>query len=533
MPPSMTVRDAVLDVLRDAGIATIFGNPGSTELRFLRDWPDDIRYVTALHEGVAVAMADGFAQVSGNAAFVNLHSAGGVGNAMGSIFSAFRNLTPLVITAGQQTRALLPAMPFLYAEDATALPRPYVKWSCEPARGEDVPAAIARAYHLALQRPCGPTFVSIPEDDWDRPAEPVTTRRIFGDFGADPNALELLTAEIAGAARLAIVAGPGVDRDGAAQALVAVAERLGAPVWVSPFSSRCSFPERHPRFAGFLPPVRAAIGRTLAAYDVVLVLGAPIFTYHVYTADAAFAATTRVLQVTDDPAVAAAAPVGTAVVATTRGVLEGLLRRLPSAGARGAAAREAERAPVPSVAPSDPIAPAFALQAISRTLPPRAIVVEEAPTHRGPMHEYLPIPDAGSFFAAASGSLGWGLGAAIGAALAAPDRRVLALLGDGSSMYAIQGLWTAAQLGVPVTFVIMDNRSYAAMDEFGRYLGFENAPSFALPGLDFVRAAEAFGVRGVRIEHADELEPALRAAFAADTPVLISVAVEAPANRIY
>jgi benzoylformate decarboxylase len=149
------------------------------------------------------------------------------------------------------------------------------------------------------------------------------------------------------------------------------------------------------------------------------------------------------------------------------------------------------------------------------------------------MHEYLPIPDAGSFFAAASGSLGWGLGAAIGAALAAPDRRVLALLGDGSSMYAIQGLWTAAQLGVPVTFVIMDNRSYAAMDEFGRYLGFENAPSFALPGLDFVRAAEAFGVRGVRIEHADELEPALRAAFAADTPVLISVAVEAPANRIY
>ncbi len=167
-----TVREVTHDLLRALGLTTIFGNPGSTEMRFLRDLPDGLRYVLALQESSAVAMADGYAQVTGNAAFVNLHSAVGVGHALGSIFTAMRNRTPLVVTAGQQTRAMLPTEPYLFAEQATELPRPYVKWSCEPARAEDVPPALARAYYLAMQRPRGPTFVSIPEDDWDACAPP-------------------------------------------------------------------------------------------------------------------------------------------------------------------------------------------------------------------------------------------------------------------------------------------------------------------------------------------------------------------------
>src|SRR5262252_2788182 len=167
----MTVRAAALDLLRAFGITTIFGNPGSTELPLFRDFPKDFRYIVGLQEAVVVGMADGYAQATRNAAFVNLHSAAGVGHAMGNIFTAFRNRTPLVIAAGQQARAILPYEPFLFATEATELPKPYVKWSQEPARGEDVPAAIARAYYTAMQPPCGPTFVSIPVDDWDRNAE--------------------------------------------------------------------------------------------------------------------------------------------------------------------------------------------------------------------------------------------------------------------------------------------------------------------------------------------------------------------------
>jgi benzoylformate decarboxylase len=532
-PAATTVRDAVFAYLRTVGIAHVFGNPGSTELRFLRDWPTDFTYVTALHEGSAVAMADGYASRARNAAFVNLHSAGGLGNAMGSIFSAYRNQTPLVITAGQQTRSLMPDMPFLFAEDATTLPRPYVKWSCEPARGEDVPRAIARAYAIAMQRPFGPTFVSIPEDDWDRPASPVPAREIFGAFAASEEGIAAIVSAVASASKIAIVAGPGVDRDDACGALVAFAEHLDVPVWVSPFSSRCSFPERHANFAGFLPPVKTGIARALAPYDLVLVLGAPIFTYHVETGGEPFAPGTRVVQVVDDPATAAAAPVGTCVVATLARTIRRLTDATTARSGTGEKLRNRTiRASVPST-PNERATPAAVLGSIARALPPGAIVVEEAPTHRGAMHEHLPIAEAGAFYAAASGSLGWALPAAIGVALAAPTRRVVALLGDGSSTYAIQALWTAARLHVPVTFVVLNNGSYAAMDEFGRFLGFEGTPSFDLAGLDFVRAAEAFGVRGVRVATLSHFDECLRVALAATEPTLVEVSVEASTGEIY
>src|SRR5437762_332573 len=194
---SVTVREAVFGLLRDVGLTTIFGNPGSTELPMFRDFPADFRYVLGLQESVVVAMADGFAQARGTAAFVNLHSAIGVGHAVGSLFTAYKNQTPLVITAGQQARSILPFEPFLYSAQATELPKPYVKWSCEPARAEDVPAAIARAYYTAMQTPRGPTLVSVPVDDWDRPCMPVEPRFISKIVRGDPALLEEFAGQLA------------------------------------------------------------------------------------------------------------------------------------------------------------------------------------------------------------------------------------------------------------------------------------------------------------------------------------------------
>src|SRR4030095_4058884 len=188
----MTVRAVVLNLLRAFGITTIFGNPGSTELPLFRDFPKDFRYILGLQEAVVVGMADGYAQATRNAAFINLHSAAGVGHAVGNIFTAFRHRTPLLVTGGQQARAILPFDPFLYSKEATELPKPYVKWSCEPARAEDVPLAIARGYYVAMQPPRGPVLVSVPADDWARRCEPVAPRVVSRELRPEPRVLQAI-----------------------------------------------------------------------------------------------------------------------------------------------------------------------------------------------------------------------------------------------------------------------------------------------------------------------------------------------------
>ncbi len=446
------------------------------------------------------------------------------------MFSAFKNQTPIVITAGQQSRALFPTVPFLYAQDATTLPQPYVKWACEPARAEDVPTAIEHAYYVAMQAPAGPTFVSIPEDDWDREAPSVELRRVDARVRASHEAIDAVVDALRASARPALVVGPGVDRDDASDAAIKIAERVGAAVYVSPFSSRCSFPERHPNFAGFLPPVRTQIVEALREHDLVVVLGAPLFTYHVYTGGPAIAEGTAVFHLTDDPMAAASAAVGTSIVTTLRESLEEIVRAIATTDRAPASPARKPAAPLGS---TERLSGAAALQTLARTMPEGAIVVEEAPSHRSVMHDYLPIERPGTFFAAASGSLGWALPASVGASLARPSQRIVAVLGDGSSMYAIQGIWTAVRFSLPITFLILNNGAYAAMNQFSRYLGFTGAPSFALEGLDFVRAAEAFGARGTRVTAMPDLEAALRASFASSLPSLVDAVLDDPVAAIY
>ncbi len=400
---SVTVKQATLDLLRAFGIRRVFGNPGSTELPFLSDWPDDIDYVLALQEASAVGMADGYAQATRNAGFVNLHSAAGVGNALGNIYTAHRNQTPLVITAGQQARSILPLQAFLYAERASEFPRPYVKYSVEPARPEDVPAAIARAYYTAMQPPCGPTFVSIPIDDWAHAAAPIEARKVSREIGPELEAMEALVAALGSAKHPALVVGPGVDRAGAVDLMVRVAEKAKASVWVSPFSARCSFPERHPQFAGFLHASPAQLSDALREHDLVVVIGAPVFTFHVEGHAAIFDGGATIFQITDDPDAAAVTPVGTSIVATMKPALSSLLDLLPEskrARRKAACCRRHRRPPMPM-----PVE--FLLHSLSQAMPDGASLVEEVPSHRPAMQKFMPMRGQDSFYTMASGGLGY------------------------------------------------------------------------------------------------------------------------------
>jgi benzoylformate decarboxylase len=526
---SITVKQATLDLLRAFGIKKVFGNPGSTELPFLSDWPDDIDYVLGLQEASVIGMADGYAQATRSAGFVNLHSAAGVGNALGNIYTAHRNQTPLVITAGQQARSILPLQAFLYAERASEFPRPYVKFSVEPARAEDVPAAIARAYYVAMQPPCGPTFVSVPIDDWTHPTQPVEPRQVSRELGPDRSAMQALATALAASKHPALVVGPGVDRAEAVELMVRVAEKTKASVWVSPFSARCSFPERHPQFSGFLHASPAQLSDALRAHDLVVVVGAPVFTFHVEGHAAIFDGATTIFQITDDSTAAAVTPVGTSIIATIKPALTLLLELLPETKRAVPAGRILP--PAPSA--GDPIPVEYLLHALSAAMPEDAVLVEEAPSHRPAMQKFMPMRGQDSFYTMASGGLGYSLPAAAGMALGRPGVRTVCLIGDGSAMYSIQALWTAAQRKLPLTVVVINNAGYGAMRSFSQVMQVRNVPGLELPGLDFVKLAEGMGCDAVRVAKASELAPALKRGLAHQGASLIEVMVDSAVPLLY
>jgi benzoylformate decarboxylase len=518
--------------MRQLGLTTVFGNPGTTEVPFLTDWPDDFHYVLGLQESVVVAMADGYAQARRAPVFVNLHSAGGVGNALGSVFTAQRNRSPLIVTAGQQTRTLVHGEPFLGATEAANFPKPYVKWSYEPARAEDVPAALARAYHLATQPPQGPVFVSIPADDWDRPVSgPVPARQPVPGFAPAPEAVTELAEALRTCERPAFVVGAAVDQDAAVPDIVALAEKTQAAVWASPMSGRCSFPEDHPRFAGFLQPEKRLLAAVLADYDLIVVWGAPAFTYHVYRGenDTPFP---PMFLVHDDPDVLARAPRGRGILGTLRHSVRQVAEQVGQTDRKAPAGYVRPDKPTEST----PMTAAYVLDVISESLPVDAVVVEEIPSHRNDLHDFLPVrsPDGG-FLAGASGSLGYAVAASVGVAMADRSRRVLGLIGDGSSMYGIQAVWTAVQEQAPVTFLIMDNARYAAVAVLGEAAGGTKVPGVELGGIDFVSLATSMGCAARLIQRPQELKAALTEDFspAVSGPTLLHVRLDRSQRFLY
>jgi benzoylformate decarboxylase len=518
------IRDLTYSVLRGHGITTVFGNPGSNELPFLADFPADFRYILALHEGVAVAMADGYAQATGKPALVNLHSAAGTGNGMGALANAWNAHSPIVVLAGQQARPMIGVEALLTNIDATALTRPLVKSSQEPASARDVPLAISRAIHMAAL-PCpGPVYVSVPYDDWSKEGDPqsaaLATRIVAsGGLPAEQTLMALIT-RLQKVRNPVLVLGPDVDAARANADAVTLAEKLRAPVWVAPSAPRCPFPTTHPGFRGLLPAGIAAISRLLAGHDLIAVFGAPVFRYHQYDPGFYLPAGVDLVAVVSSQEEAARAPVGDAIVGDVGHILAVLANRVVPSGRPPPQPRER---PAPAQVRSGPIRSDVLFDLIARVAPRDAIFVNESTSTTETLWERLPLEGQGSYFFAAAGGLGFAMPAALGVQLACPSRRVVALVGDGSANYAITALWTAAQYQIPVVFVILKNGLYGALHWFAETLHVHGVPGLDVPGIDFVSLARGYGVDAVHAGRSEEIEAALKAALGSDRPTLIEI----------
>src|SRR3954451_3083189 len=331
-----TVREATFELFRRHAMTTIFGNPGSTELPMLAEFPSDFRYVLGLQEAVVVGMADGYAQASGSVTHVNLHTAPGVGNAMGAMFNAQANHSPLLVTAGQQVRAQITMQANLTNRDATRVVHPYVKWSFEPPRAADVPAALAQGIYRASLPPKGPAFVSIPMDDWsqeiaDDDVRYVANRTVTGRGVADPEAVRALARRLEAAQSPVLVAGPDVDASGGWDTAIALAEKQHLGVWASPApgGGRLGFPEGHPNFQGTLPPGIGAVAGALAGHDLILVAGSSVFPYYPYIPGPPLPEGAELVAITSDPDEASRAPMGDAIVADVALTLKALVEAVP------------------------------------------------------------------------------------------------------------------------------------------------------------------------------------------------------------
>lgn len=516
-----TVREVTFDLLRRLHVDAIFGNPGSTELPMFRDFPADFRYVLGLQESVAVGMADGYAQARGNIAVASLHSAAGVGHALGAIFTAFRNQTPLLITAGQQARSILPFDPFLAAVSATEFPKPYVKYAIEPARAEDVPLAIARACRIAMQEPRGPVFVSVPVDDWDRETEFLPERSVVSARYPDPEAIEAIVKALETASNPALVVGASVDRGGGWNAMRTLAEKVNGKVYAAAYANRCGFSENHPLYAGALPPSRQGIVRRLSGHDYVLVLGSAAFPYHIEEDGPHIPEGATLFQITENPDFAAWTPSGSALVADLKPSIEAIAARLQ----RSHRSPPARRASPPLVEPGEAISVEYLMQTLALVRDPDSVLVEEIPTSGHIRRDYIRVDRPASYLCGASGGLGFGMAGAVGYSLGAPERPVLAIIGDGSAMYTIQSLYSAARENADVTYVIVNNQSYLALEEFGKHFAMTEVVGTKLPGLNLAGLASAMGVAAERVDRPDRLEAALREAIGRKGPALVEVLV--------
>lgn len=532
-----TIRQVTFELLRQLNITTVFGNPGSTEETFLKNFPADFRYIQTLHESSAVAAADGYAQSTRNVALVNVHTSAGLSNAMSNILTAFMNRTPLIITAGNQTRDMLLMEPWLTNIEPETLPKPWVKWSYQPVRAEDVPAAFMRAYAMALQPPAGPVFLSIPLDDWDQPAgaAPAVVRSVTQRIGPDPVRIREFAQALSAAKNPVLIYGSAIARGEGWDAGIRLAEKLNIPVHAAPASERPPFPESHPLYAGGLPFAIKPLSDKLAGHDVAIVIGAPVFRYYPYVAGEYIPQGLRLLHVTDDPSEAGRAPVGDSLLCDAVLAVEQLTELVAARPARAAAVGKqphgmAAHPAAPEPAAGSVLSAAQLFRAVRSVVPENAILVEESPSNLGELHTAWPVDKPDSFYTFASGSLGWNLPASAGIALGERDsgrnRPVVAIIGDGSMQYSVQGLWTAAQHQLPVLFIIPENRQYGILKSFAILEETPGVPGLDIPGLDIVALATGYGCTAVRAETEDEVTAACKAALEWKGPTVLVVPIQ-------
>jgi benzoylformate decarboxylase len=499
-----TVRDVTYELLRQLGATTLFSNPGSTEISFLGALPPDFEFVLALHEGSVVAIATGRAIALGKPSIVLLHTTAGLGNAVSALATARVNRAPLVVLVGQQDRRHLAFEPFLTGR-LEGLAGEYPVHVEQPVHAQGVPGAVARAWHEAISAR-GPALVIVPMNDWLEPAgeahELAAPARLLRTQAPDAGAADELAAFIAAARSPVLVVGAGADAPDAWAALVPLAEKLGCPVWQEPFGSRPGFPQDHALFAGHLPAGRAGVRDKLAGHDVVIAVGAPVFRQFSYEPGPFVEPGTRVAIVSDDPAELHRAPVELAVLAAPGPLCKALLDRVPAGS--GASPRRRRTQPPAPPAPGERLRAGHVFAALAERIPPDTVLLEESPSSRAEMNDLLPARRPLGFLSAAMGGLGFALPAAIGIRLAMPDRPVVAIVGDGSSIYQIQAVWSAAHYGVGPLFIVLANGRYAVMDRLAELQGAAAVwPGFE--SVDIAAVARGFGCDAVQISEHGEL----------------------------
>jgi benzoylformate decarboxylase len=546
-------KEALLALLRQEGVRYMFGNPGTTELPLMDALAVEtgLGYVLGLQEAAVIAMADGYAQASGQLAAVNVHVAPGLGNALGMLYDAQKAGAPLLVTAGQHDQTFNFTEPILWA-DLSPIARPFVKWSAEVRQLADLPRAVHRAAKTALAPPTGPVFLSLPADVLKAEGELDlgAPTRVAAGFRGDRAAIEAAADLLAAAERPVIMAGDAVARGGAHAELVRVAELLGAPVYAEAIPNTASFPASHPLFRGTLVRQATAIRQALTEADVLFSAGADLLTMSLPSDVDPVPEGLAIVHLDTDPwELGKNYPERVAILGEPRVTLpelaEAIEARLTAERRRRATERfDATRAAVArqraeltarakAEAPRTPITPLALMHAVAEALPPDAVVVDETISSGAGLRTFLRSDDPKSFFGLRGGGIGWGLPAAIGVKLALPERPVVALVGDGSAMYTIQALWTAAHQRVGVVFVVLNNGAYRILKmrvhalkglaaQHDRYVGMDLTD----PRVDFPALAGSLGVPAERLEKTSEVGPALTRALARGGPVLLDVALD-------
>jgi len=549
--PEMTGAQAMFEFMVREGVRYVFGNPGTTELPLMDQFAarDEIKYILALHEDSALGIAAGYAEATGKPAVVNLHTNPGLAHALGNLYNVYRAGTPLVVTAGQQdTRAMIDE-PLLYA-DMLELARQHTKWCWEVHHASEIPVAMARAFKIAQTPPTGPVFLSIPVNVMEERAEiempPVTLigSRVRGDRSKIKAAAELL----ASARNPAIIAGDGCARSGTLGELAKLAEMIAARVHAEPLNSLLVFPTGHPLYAGPLFPNAKQTRALLEGVDVILAIGVNNLAPLVYTGTRLIPEGVRMIQIdANDRELGKTYPTEVAILADPRSAIEELIgeitlvangaseslakrRTLIKAHIADARAKFAEHANLAS--PDGPMSPAFVAREMRRAAAEDSVLVDESVTSTAFVRTIFELNEPGTFFYAKGGSLGLGLPAAIGVKLAMPDRQVICSVGDGTALYTIQALWTAARYGLAVRFIVFNNASYmilkggllalkGASAERGDFPGMD----ITEPEVDFVKLAESMGLASRRVTKPADLRAALDWAFSESVPTLLDVAI--------
>ena len=554
MTQTYTGKQVFMETLVAEGVSYVFGNPGTTELPLiesLQDYPQ-ISYIMALHEAIAVSMADAYAQVSGHVAVANLHVGPGLGNGLGSVYNAWEGQTPLVVTAGQQDNRMRLREPLL-GHDLVAMAEPLVKWSVQVESADEMALIMNRAFKTARETPSGPVFVSLPMNVMEQKTQvaPIAPSRLYAKTPPNPDGVVQALEMLGGATKPSIIYGDKVARSGGLEALVELAELCGATVFAEVLPSQVSFPSQHPHFRGRIPQDYRQIRNALGDTDLVLLAGGEFFEEIWFDAASPFPDEASIIQIDPAPAnLARNLRVDCGLLADPKLALEALNRGLVAhiddsyrAGARSRAELlavqknadwEAQMAKAAAQPGNQPMAVAALMAELKDSLPEDVAIAGEPISAGIDMLRTLSFEKTGDYLAARGGGIGQGLPSTIGIKLAYPERPALCLSGDGSSLYTIQTLWTAAHHKIPVVILIINNRSYRIlkinMNHYRRVAeladrGYQHL-DISEPEVDFVAIAQGFGVQAVRVEAVQDLAPAVKQAFASGAPWLIDVAVD-------